>query len=211
MSLAAVLALLPPIPEGFTPFIISLLVMGGIFLVEALTVMMGVGIFGLLDALVPDVDVPSNGWGSLLNWFRAGKVPIGMVLIIFLTAFGLIGLGIQYTIYSMVGITFPTAMACGVAFFLSIYPVRWGSRGIAYIMPETETDALGQDAFVGHEAEIVIGTAIKGKPAPAKFYDAAGTRHDLMVEPSVEGLSFNQGDKVLLISKEGNVFLADPN
>ena len=85
------------------PFTVALAVMFGIAVLEGVMALMGFALSGVLDSLLPDMDfdieadvyadleTPSP-FSRLLGWLRVGKVPMLMLLIIFLTGFGLIGL-----------------------------------------------------------------------------------------------------------------------
>ena len=77
---------------------------------------------------------------------------------------------------------------------------------IAQIMPKEETDAVSRDTFIGNIAEIIRGEAKIGTPAEAKLKDFTGTVHYLLVEPDTEETTFYQGDKIILVEKNGAVF-----
>ena len=207
------------------PFTIALTVMLGIALLEGVTALFGAALSDLLDALIPDLsDVsvdtdigdggeiqPANALSRLLSWFRVGEVPVLMLLIVFLTAFGLIGLGLQSMIHNTLGFYSPGILASIVAIFLSLPIVRVFGGVLSKIMPKDETDAIPVDSLVGHVATITIGTAAKGRPAEARARDIHSTTHYLMVEPDSDDLVFNAGDQVLLVKHEGPVFKAIPN
>ena len=108
------------------PFTVALSVMFGIAFLEGVTVLMGFALSGMLDTLLPDMDfdieadlyseleAPSP-FSRLLSWLRVGKVPMLMLLIIFLTAFGLIGLALQSILHSSFDFLLPnccTGVTC---------------------------------------------------------------------------------------------------
>ena len=206
------------------PFTVALAVMLGIALLEGVASLLGAGISGFLDTLLPetdaDVDVDmgadSNLGASevpaatplskLLGWLRVGKVPILVLLVIFLTGFGLIGLTIQSVLNNTMGFMLPGIVASGIAVVLALPVVRVFGGAIAWIIPKDETDAVSEKSLIGRIAVITLGTAKKGSAAEAKVKDQHGTTHYIMVEPDLADVSFSSGEAVLVIKQEGSVF-----
>lgn len=206
------------------PFTVALAVMLGIAFLEGVTTLLGAGISGFLDTLLPDIDgdvdvdmgadfslgaseVPAaTPLSKLLGWLRIGKVPILVLLVIFLTGFGVLGLMIQSVASHIIGFLLPGLIVSGVAFFLALPVVRVFGGAIAWIIPKDETDAVSEKSLVGRIAVITIGTATKGSPAEAKLKDQHGTTHYIMVEPDLVDDTFSSGEAVLVIKQEGSVF-----
>lgn len=202
------------------PFVISLCVMLSIALLEALSMMLGHGLSGVIDSITPDLDVDINTpdisggeWSlaGLLSWLRIGQVPLLILIVVFLTGFGLSGLIIQAIIIQTSGSPLPAAIAAIPAFAASLPMVRWLGGGLNKIMPKDETQVVSVENFIGCMATITLGTAIKGKPAQAKVKDTHGMYHYIMVEPEEDGVSFSRNNKILLVKREKSVFYAiDP-
>jgi hypothetical protein len=202
------------------PFTVALAVMFGIAILEGVTVLMGFALSGVLDALLPDFDVdfdmevelesPSS-ISRMLSWLRVGKVPMLMLLIVFLTGFGLIGLALQSTLQGSFGFLLPNWLMSIPAFVLALPVVRIFGGALNRIMPNDETDAVSADSLVGRLATITLGTAASGSPAEAKVRDIHGTTHYVMVEPDMAGESFAAQSSVLLVRNEGAVFKAITN
>ncbi len=206
------------------PFTIALLTMIGIALLEGITTLLGFGLSSVLghflpdldaqlDVDHPDVDTPHAGTslGHLLGWINVGRVPLMVLLIIFLTIFALLGYTLQAIFLIIIGYMLPVLLAALVSLFLSLPWVRFLGKFLGKLMPNDETEAISEETFVGRVATITLGTATKGRPARAKFQDNYGTTHLVMVEPESIAEIFNQGDQVILLERLGGKFLAVHN
>lgn len=202
----------------------ALLLMIAVALMEGLATVLGAGFSQVIDALFPEADidfdldvdgseVPSSGLSRLLGWLHVGKVPFLMLLVVFLTAFGLIGLTIQKALVVSFGFSLPWFAAVPLAWIASLPVVRVLGGIIAAIIPKEETDAVAESSFVGRTAVITLGTAKRGSPAQAKLVDVKGNTHYEMVEPDSASNEFRQGDIVLLTEKTelGFKAIANPN
>jgi len=204
------------------PFTVALAVMFGIAVLEGVMALMGFALSGVLDSLLPDMDfdieadlyadleTPSP-FSRLLGWLRVGKVPMLMLLIIFLTGFGLIGLALQSLLHGSIGFLLPNWLMAIPAFVLALPVVRLLGGTLNRFMPNDETDAVSVDSLVGRVATITLGTAASGSPAEARVRDVHGTTHYVMVEPDVATESFTAQSSVLLVRNEGAVFKAITN
>ena len=204
------------------PFTVALSVMFGIAFLEGVTVLMGFALSGMLDTLLPDMDfdieadlyseleAPSP-FSRLLSWLRVGKVPMLMLLIIFLTAFGLIGLALQSILHSSFDFLLPNWLMSIPATVLALPVVRVFGGVLNRFMPNDETDAVSIDSLVGRVATITLGTAASGSAAEARVRDVHGTTHYVMVEPDVASDSFSTQSSVLLVRNEGAIFKAITN
>ena len=198
------------------PFAVALCVMLVIALFEGIAMLLGAGLSDMLDAMLPeidldvdfDVDAGPSTFSRLLGWLHVGRVPVLMLLIVFLTAFGLIGLVLQSFASSLFGTFMPAAVAVVPALFLSLPVVRGAGGVLGAIMPSDETDAVHSDTFIGRTATITLGEARLGSPAEAKLTDEHGHTHYVMVEPDAADVTFTQGTTVLLTEHHGAVFKA---
>jgi hypothetical protein len=206
------------------PFTIALLTMVGIALLEGITTLLGFGLSSMLGHFLPDIDAqpdlevdhpdtPHAGTslGHLLNWLNVGRVPVMVLLVIFLTIFGLLGYALQAVCWNIIGQMLPGLLAALLSLLLSLPVVRILGKFLGKLMPNDETEAISAETFIGRIATITLGTATKGRPARAKFQDNYGTTHLVMVEPENVEEVFNQGDKVVLLEQLGGKFLAARN
>lgn len=197
-------------------FSIALVVMLGIALLEGLMSVLGMAMSSLLDGLLPEFDTsldsgdvnihPATGISRFLSWLRVGKVPVLMLLIVFLTSFGLTGLMLQSFFDATFGFLLPAYLAAVPVLLVTLPVVRLIGGLIEKIMPGDETEAVSDGSLVGRTAVITLGTAKVGSPAQAKLKDKFGTAHYLMVEPDTNEVQFATGSEVLLVKKDGHVF-----
>lgn len=203
------------------PFTISLLIMLGIALLEGIMTILGFGLSSLLGNLLPDVNLNTDvdpgevgsesSLGKLFGWLNVGRVPIMILLVIFLTVFALTGYTLQAVSREILGQMLPALLATLPALVLSLPIVRELGRSFGKIMPTDETEVISENTFIGRIATISLGTAQKGRPARAKFKDNYGTTHLIMVEPEEENEKFSEGNAVLLVERIGGKFLAVRN
>lgn len=204
-------------------FLIALAVMLMIALLEGVASLLGAGLSGLLDSLIPEVDADvvdidldataphPPALTRFLSWLRIGEVPVLMLLVVFLTAFGLIGLTMQSIVFGVAGVYLPQWIAAVPALFLSLPVVRVLGGLLAMILPKDETTAVYEASFVGRIATLTLGTAVRGSPAEAKLVDEHGQAHYVLVEPDAEGEAFERGTQVLITERRGAVFRAIRN
>jgi membrane protein implicated in regulation of membrane protease activity len=186
-------------PENL-PFSVALLVMLMIGLVEAL----GLG----LSAVHLDLHLDAHADGpDLLAWLGIGRVPILMLLVVFLAFFGISGLALQQGSAAVRGAALAPALATALSVLAALPLTGIGARGLARIMPRDETTAVSLDSLVGKRGTITIGTARRGSPAQVRVRDSFGQSHYVMVEPHDEAHPLAQGDTVLLARREGNIFI----
>jgi Inner membrane protein YqiJ, N-terminal/Inner membrane protein YqiJ, OB-fold len=200
-------------------FVVSLAVMLIIALLEGVGMLLGAGLSEFLETFLPeidadvDVDIDLDGpqtspplFTRFLSWLRIGEVPILMVIVVFLTTFGLIGLVIQSFVAALVGSPLPKWIAVIPALMLALPVTRVSAGVLAMVMPKDETDAVAESTFVGRIATVTLGTARVGSPAEAKLEDEHGQVHYIMIEPDAEPNEFAQGTEVLITEHSGSVF-----
>ena len=195
------------------PFTVALIVMFAIAIAELVALLLGFGLSEAVDALLPDIDIDvgvnadaGSAFTRLLGWLHIGKVPLLMILIVFLTAFGLIGLVLQSFAKGVTGYYMSAWFAVVPTMILAMPVVRVGAGALAFILPSDETDAVSADTFIGRTATITLGEARSGSPAEAKLTDEHGYTHYIMVEPDREDVFFRQGTTVLVTENLGAVF-----
>lgn len=143
---------------------------------------------------------------TILGWLCIGKVPALIILMFFLTAFGLSGLFLQGTLKSVLGIYLPGGIAAIPALFVAFPTTRMFGLGFAKIMPKEETEAVSRRAFVGRVATITRGYAKRGLPAEAKLRDDFGQTHYVLVEPDFDGDIFDAGSDVIIVRQVGSFY-----
>jgi hypothetical protein len=185
-------------PENM-PFAVALALMVMIGIVEAV----GLG----LGAVDLDVGADAHADADVLGWLGVGKVPLLILLIVLLALFGLIGLTIQQIADAVMGDPLSPWLAGPAAFLASLPLTGSVARGLARILPRDETTAVELDSLVARRATVTVGTARRGSPAQARVRDAFGQTHYVMVEPSADHQSVEAGETLLLVRREGSVFI----
>lgn len=171
-----------------------------------------------LDVDLPDLDtgidtgVDASALNSvgpltyLMSWLSFGKAPALVLLVAFLTVFGLSGLIIQSTALGVTGLMLPGWLASIPAFALALPGTRYLGRGFAAVMPKEETEAVSTRRFIGKVATVIRGRARRDLPAEAKLKDMHGLTHWILVEPDEDHEAFATGDEVILVSQVGSVY-----
>ena len=199
-------------------FTIALALMLMIAVLEGVTTLIGMGISELLESIMPDFDMdmptadtPHSTLTKLLGWMNFGRVPVLIIFVCFLTAFGALGYTLQYMIEGVSSQLLPQFIAVPIAFVIALPFVRVFTNVLQKIMPKDESSALTEESFIGTLVTITLGTATKGSPAEAKTKDKHGQTHYFMVQPEHEEESFVQGEQVLLLKPSSNGFYAIKN
>lgn len=181
-----------------------LLAAENIVFVSALMLML---LIGVVQAMGLDghghVDVPD--W---LDWMGFGRVPLLVMLVLLLASFGLIGLIGQQVASDVTGHLLPVWIALPAAATAAFPATGLAARLLAPILPQDHTTAIDVEDLVGSGAVIVTGRATPGSPARARVDDWHGQAHYIMVEPDNPGQVFEEGERVLLVRREGDAFRA---
>ena len=207
-----------------TPFVIALMVMTFIAILEGVSLFFGAAISGLLDGILPDFDLPDVDApdgdadidiGSLesvgpltylMSWLSFGKAPALVLLIAFLTVFGLAGLILQGATASLTGYFLPAWLASIPAILLALPGTRYLGRAFGAVLPKDETESVSTDRFIGKLAVVIRGESRRGLPAEAKLKDMHGLTHWILVEPDEDDETFKAGDETIIVSQAGSVF-----
>ena len=183
-------------PEAiaFTAALVLMLLIG---LVEAL----GLGASGF------DVDLGVDLEHGLLGWLGFGRVPLLVMLVAFLAAFGVIGLAGQQIAAAMTGGMLPAWIAVPAAGVAALPATAILGRMLARVMPHDETTAYDVGDLAGRTATITVDRAREGSPARARVLDPHGQAHHVLVAPNDPAAVFEEGDTVLLVRREGEIFM----
>lgn len=206
------------------PFAVAVALLLILFVIELVGFLLGVSMSDLgggVDADIPDIggpDIPSdlptadlNVEGlvaKFLGWLNIGRVPLIILLVVFLAAFALAGYAVQAVVVGVGGFFLPWFVAVVPAFLLALPVTRTFGGFVARLMPKDETAAVDRESLVGLEAVIVLGVCRQGSPAQGKTRDRFGTTHYVMIEPDDAGEEFSAGQSVLLVRNDGHKFFA---
>jgi len=190
------------------PFVAALALMLMIGAAEAVGLGGGLAMGDGLEGLDGDVNVETP---SLLSWINVGRLPLLMLIVVLLFAFGMTGLVGQRIVAAILGQPGPWFLAVPVAFAVALPVTRIFGRGVARIMPRDETSAVSRDSLVGRVAVIVTGEARHANAAQARVRDQLGQAHYIMVEPDNASDVFAEGSSVLLVRHAGAKYFAIHN
>ena len=178
-----------------------------IVFVSAIVLMLLIGAVQAIG-IAGDFDLDIHGDADLLGWLGLGRLPLLMLLAIFLALFGMIGLIGQHLLLDFAGAMLSPLIAAPAAFLASLPLTGFAARWLAPLLPRDQSSAVPLDALTGSFARIVTGVARSGSPARARVEDAYGQAHYVMVEPDNADQTLEEGETILLVRREDHVFRA---
>jgi hypothetical protein len=196
--------------EQTWPFGAALALMAGLCVLEGAGLLLAHSPSQLLDNLLPDAP---DGFDGPLGWLHLGKVPMLVLMILFLTGFALTGYFIQGVALSASGHLLPAWMAGAAAALAGLLATSGLGGLIARVIPRDESSAVSEQSLIGRAGVVVRGAARAGLAAEAKVRDIHGLAHYVMVEPDLPEQVFEEGANVLLVRKSGAGFrcIANPH
>jgi len=198
-------------PESW-PFSVAALLLLAIAVIEGMGLLTGLSLSAWLDHLLPETGGLHGVSEAWLGWLHVGKVPLLILLALFLTAFSVIGFTANTLVKSLLGFYPPALLAAPLAFLGTLPVVRLAGAAIARLVPGDETSAETLESLVGHVASVINGTARVGFPAEARVKNEHGLTLYVHVEPDNDATTFSAGDSVLLVRQiSGSRFLAIAN
>jgi hypothetical protein len=181
------------------PFTAAAFLMVLIAIVEGIALVAGANLSESLQEVLPDPwDDVHGPFDKLLGWLYLGRVPVLVLLVLFLAGFALTGFGLNLIVHRFLGSWVPVIISVPAAFLATLPIVRVLGGGVARIIPQDQTFAVSFDSLIGRVGTIVTGTARQGYPAQARVPNEHGQNIYVMVEPEAEGMTFQSGERVLL-------------
>ena len=207
-------------PEN-QPFAIAALIMAGLVAIEVATFLFGLSFSHVVekgfdfDSHHPGHELGHDGGhgpigaGGLLGWVNAGRVPVVVLLMIFLGGFAAAGFIVQ-TVAAGIWRPLPGLLAIASAVVAAVPLTRLASRAVSRIIPRDETYAVDVADFVGRTAQITIGPLDEGLPGRVRLRDAYGNWQFVRARAAKGHGPIPVGETVLLVDREGTAFLAVP-
>lgn len=194
------------------PFLVAIGLMVVIGALEGLSLLIGTGLSHHIDILFGGHLPGAHVGEGLLGWLHVGRAPILVLLVIFLTAFAIGGLILQWATAGVLGRPLPPWIASVIAAAFAVPVVRVFGGLISRFIPRDESTAVSEATFVGRLAHVTGESASEGRPGQAKLSDEHGQSHYLLVEPDGPGVTFARGETILIVSRvSGSVFRAIRN
>jgi hypothetical protein len=196
-------------PETW-PFAAALATLVGLGVIEGLGMLFAASPSLWLDHVLPDLPEGADG---VLGWLHWGRVPLLVLLILFLAGFSLAGYVVQSTMLSLLGFALPAWLASVPAIFVGMSTVRGVGGLAARYAPRDETTAVSELSMIGRAGVIARGSAKRGLAAEAKVRDMHGYVHYVMVEPDLDDVTFEEGADIVLVRKisRGFTCIANPH
>jgi hypothetical protein len=202
------------VSPGNAPFLVAICLMLAIGGLEGLFLLIGGGLSHHLDSLLAQLHFAhlEDGGAGVLGWLHIGRVPILVLLVLFLMAFAVAGLLMQWALLGLIGSQLRPSIASALAAVVALPIVRGFGGLLARHIPRDQTTAVSEDSFIGRVARLTAESASQGRPAQAKLVDEHGQIHYLLVEPDSASASFARGESILIVSRmSGSVFRAIRN
>ena len=181
------------------PFTVATFLMLLIAIVEGIAMVVGANLSEALQSVLPDPWDDIHGpFDKLLGWLHVGRVPLLVLLVLFLAGFAIAGFAINMVAHRFFGIWVPALISAPAAVFAALPMVRILGAGLARLIPHDQTYAVSFESLIGRVATVVSGTARPGYPAQARVPNEHGQNLYVMVEPDAEGMTFQSGARILL-------------
>ncbi|UXC90496.1 YqiJ family protein [Sphingobium sp. RSMS] len=115
--------------------------------VSAIVLMLLIGAVQAIG-IAGDFDLDIDGDADLLGWLGVGRLPLLMLLAIFLALFGMIGLIGQHLLLDLTGAMLPPLIAAPAALIASLPATGLAARWLAPLLPRDQSSAVPLDALM---------------------------------------------------------------
>ncbi|AWN49172.1 hypothetical protein DK419_24800 [Methylobacterium terrae] len=206
---------------GLFPFALAAAVMAGLVVVEAVSLLVGQSLSGLVDGALGheaggggDLATAADADGAfspaaLMSWINLGRVPFLILLILGLAVFALAGFALQGLAAALLA-PLPTPAAVGLAGAATLPALRVATRALARLIPRDESYAVTADDLVGATAEVTLGPLDDGLPGQVRAMDRHGNLHLLRARAASGTPPMRTGTRVLLVDRADAVYVAVP-
>lgn len=176
-----------------------------------------------LDSFLPDslsqpahfdvnIDAAEGAIVRFLSWLYVGRIPLLMLMVVFLALFGACGFVLQQSALALTGGYLKPVIAVPSAWLATLPCTRIGATALYRIMPKDETSAISESQLLGRVGVVVTGVARADSPAQVRVRDGHGQQHYVMAA-SDDGQDLPEGTSVLLVSQQGSQYriIANPH
>ena len=202
------------------PFALAAAVMAGLVAVEAISLLLGQSLSGMVDGALGheggggDLVTAADAEGpvspaALMSWINLGRVPFLILLILGLAVFALTGFVLQGLAAALLA-PLPTLPAIGLAGAATLPALRVSTRALARLIPRDESYVVSADDLVGATAEVILGPLDDGLPGQVRAVDRHGNTHFLRARAAPGAPAMATGARVLLVDRSDAVYLAVP-
>jgi hypothetical protein len=150
--------------------------------------------------------------GGHPNRRSLGRVPITVLVMLFLASFAVAGYAAQAVAFTATGALMP-AVAASVPAALSGMGGWFAGAVLLGRSARLAAASAAQGAWradstglLGRSAVVLRGVAVRGRAGEARVYDASGHPRYVMVEPQMTGETFQEGCRVVLVRQWRGTF-----
>jgi len=187
---------------SFQPFAIAAMVLVGLFIIEIILLATGFSGSNVMGQLGADGTPLLSG---ALGWANPGRVPVLVFLILILGSFSAAGFAIQGMAGAVLA-PLPPLVASVLALAMTMPFTRFSSRLLARILPRDETYVIRQADLVGLIGRVDLGPLDQGLPGRVHVVDIHGNSHFPRARAAPGILAIPQGQQVLLVACENQIF-----
>ncbi len=148
--------------------------------------------------------------GPIVGFTGFGRVPLTFWLASLAAGFALSGYVLQLAVAKITGAPLGPWLASALAAIPALWIGGRFSALFARAVPRNETSAISRRSYGRRRGVITVGTARRGAPAQARFSDAHGNLHYVMVEPFDPKDAIAAGTEVLILRRRQGEFVAVP-
>nr|WP_258405197.1 YqiJ family protein [Shewanella mesophila] len=194
------------------PFSLAIAFVVLLGLVEGISMVLGVSLFGLLDDFSPidvdsDFETGATGVTGVVGWLCLDRLPLLIWLVLMLISFAIAGFSINY-VALLTYAPVPVTIGVPIALLFSALSCRFLGAKLALILPKNESSAVSVDELSGFIGVITVGCARRGFPSEAAVRDTFNQKHYVLVEPESEAFEFPKGTQVVLLKRNGKIWSA---
>jgi len=176
------------------PFDFALCLLLSLSLIEIIGVMSIGSPLHFIDNFIPEID------NDFAAWLHLGRVPIMVLLIVFLSCFSTGGYVAQAVAQSLLSDYMPTWIGCIAGALAGLIGTKVLGAWIAKLLPKDQTFAVSENELIGLVGHVVTGVARRDRPAELKVVDKHGNAHFLMIAPE-DDAEFPEGSAVVVAKK----------
>jgi len=198
---------------GMFLFTVSAFLLTFYVVIELVSLMLiGTGVGHLLDTVLPghDADISHAAEGALakaFGWLYLGRVPLMIILMLFLGGFAASGFAVQGVAFSIFGGTLPWLLAYSIGVAGGLAVVRLCAPPVARLLAAANRPGTTPTDFVGAVGVVTVGTMTAELASTVRVRALSGEMHFLAAKALRSGDSLAEGRQVVLQKKDGAFWL----
>ena len=127
------------------PFSIAIMLMLGLCALELVSLLLGAGLFQAIDSMLDtDLELEMSETNWISHCLEFGKVPLLVVIVVYLTMFGVSGWAFQALTLATIGFVLPGWIAALIVALLVFKPCKGICRLIGRVFPKVESTSVSE-------------------------------------------------------------------